>query len=66
MLKSLEENGRQLVAIVDPHLKRQDSYSVYKEAKDLDILLKTHQGKEYEAICWTGNSAWIDFFSPKR
>jgi hypothetical protein len=59
-------SSSQLVAIVDPHVKRTQDLYVYKEAQDLDILCKKADGKsEYEGHCWTGSSAWVDWFNPK-
>ena len=56
----------QMVVIVDPHLKRSEDYPVYKEARDLDVLVKSAGGdNNYEGWCWSGSSAWIDFFNPK-
>ncbi|KAA1470514.1 alpha-glucosidase [Dentipellis sp. KUC8613] len=58
--------NRKMVVIVDPHLKRTSNYPVYKEAQELDVLVKAPSGdKEYEGWCWSGSSAWIDFFNPK-
>ena len=55
-----------MVVIVDPHLKRTASYPVYKEAQDLDVLIKQKDGQtEFEGWCWSGSSAWPDFFNPK-
>ncbi|GAA5828886.1 hypothetical protein JCM11251_005908 [Rhodosporidiobolus azoricus] len=66
MQEKLAERGRQLVAIVDPHIKRSKDLYVYKEAQELDILCKKEDGKtEYEGHCWTGSSAWVDWFNPK-
>ncbi|KAI0295276.1 alpha-glucosidase [Russula brevipes] len=57
--------GRKMVVIVDPHLKRVDDYPVYKQAQELDILVKQKDGKDdYEGWCWPGSSAWVDFFNP--
>ncbi|KAF7798843.1 hypothetical protein EIP86_010069 [Pleurotus ostreatoroseus] len=57
---------RKMVVIVDPHLKRTASYPVYKEAQDLDVLIKQKDGQtEFEGWCWSGSSAWPDFFNPK-
>jgi alpha 1,3-glucosidase len=65
MQDGLAAVGRQLVAIVDPHIKRTDNYYVYKEAKEHDLLYKKADGKtEYEGWCWTGSSSWTDFFNP--
>lgn len=66
MQEDLAARGRQLVAIVDPHIKRVDDLYVYKEAQQLDILYKQADGKtEFEGWCWTGSSAWTDYFNPK-
>lgn len=54
-----------MVAIVDPHVKRDDNYYIYKEAKDLDILTKDKDGKIYEGWCWPGSSVWVDWTNPK-
>lgn len=57
---------QQLVAIVDPHFKRDDNYHVYKEARDNDLLVKQSDGKnDFEGWCWSGSSAWVDWFNPK-
>ncbi|KAK4056711.1 glucosidase II [Microbotryomycetes sp. JL221] len=65
MQDDLAARGRKLVAIVDPHIKRNPKLYIYKEAQDLDILVKTNDGKEFEGWCWTGSSAWTDWFNPK-
>jgi alpha 1,3-glucosidase len=54
-----------MVVIIDPHLKRTSSYPVYTAAKELDVLVKRPDGKEeFEGWCWSGSSAWVDFFHP--
>ena len=53
-----------MVIIVDPHLKRTSDYPVYKQAQELDVLVKTSANKDYEGWCWPGSSAWVDFFNP--
>ncbi|THG94704.1 hypothetical protein EW026_g6814, partial [Hermanssonia centrifuga] len=58
--------ARKMVVIIDPHLKRVSTYPVYKEATELDVLVKQKNGEsEYEGWCWSGSSAWVDFFNPK-
>ena len=54
-----------MVVIIDPHLKRVSTYPVYQEAQDLEILVKNSNSGEYEGWCWSGSSAWVDFFNPK-
>ena len=54
-----------MVVIVDPHLKRSRDYPVYKQASDLQLLVKPKSGEgEYEGWCWCGSSSWADFFNP--
>jgi len=53
-----------MVVIVDPHVKRTTDYPVYKEAQELDLFIKNKHGSEFEGWCWSGSSAWIDFFNP--
>jgi len=53
-----------MVVIVDPHVKRTQDYPVYKEAQELDLFVKNKHGSEFEGWCWSGSSAWIDFFNP--
>ena len=65
MTKDVEAIGRHMVVIVDPHLKRTNDYPVYKQATELDILVKRADGTtDYEGWCWSGSSAWVDFFNP--
>ncbi|KAI0313324.1 alpha-glucosidase [Amylostereum chailletii] len=57
--------GRKMVVIVDPHLKRSQDYPVYRRAQELGVLVKQQNGKDdYEGWCWSGSSAWMDFFNP--
>lgn len=53
-----------MVVIIDPHLKRVSTYPVYQEAADMGVLAMTKDGNEYEGWCWSGSSAWVDFFNP--
>ncbi|KAF8661490.1 hypothetical protein AX16_001327 [Volvariella volvacea WC 439] len=65
MINDVAAVGRHMVVIVDPHLKRTANYPVYKEASDLQVLVKPKSGQgEYEGWCWSGSSSWIDFFNP--
>ncbi|ESO91975.1 hypothetical protein LOTGIDRAFT_217135 [Lottia gigantea] len=64
MIKNLSVKGRKLVTIVDPHLKREDGYSVYTDARDRGFLIKNKDGNDYEGWCWPGSSSWPDFTNP--
>jgi len=53
MVAKLKSTGRKLVTIVDPHIKRDDNYHIYKELKDKDLFVK-RDGKEFDGWCWPG------------
>lgn len=55
---------RKLVAIIDPHIKRDDEYKVYNGAKGSGFFVKDRNGEEYDGHCWSGSSAYLDFFHP--
>ena len=43
-----------MVTIVDPHIKKDNNYRVYKEARDLGYYIKDKNNNEYEGWCWPG------------
>ncbi|KAG5455820.1 MAG: glycoside hydrolase superfamily, partial [Olpidium bornovanus] len=53
-----------LVTIVDPHVKRDNEYHVYSDARSKDLFVKTKEGKEFEGSCWPGSSCWLDCTNP--
>ncbi|XP_041352622.1 neutral alpha-glucosidase AB-like isoform X2 [Gigantopelta aegis] len=64
MIGKLSSKGRKMVIIVDPHLKKDDSYDVYTDAKSKGYFVKNKDGSDYEGWCWPGTSAWPDFINP--
>ncbi|KAI8099525.1 glycosyl hydrolases family 31-domain-containing protein [Halteromyces radiatus] len=64
MEKQLDHNGRQLVVIVDPHIKRAHNYRICDEAIKEKHFVQQPNGNDYEAWCWPGQSSWVDFFNP--
>ena len=65
MINNVASVGRKMVTIVDPHIKVDNSYHIYKNALDADIYVKREDGSNFEGWCWPGNSAYADFFLPK-
>ncbi|KAK9447728.1 glycosyl hydrolases family 31-domain-containing protein [Limtongia smithiae] len=65
MMQALDKRKRKLVAIIDPHIKKETGYKVYEGLVKNDLTTKTENGKEYNGWCWPGESAWIDTFNPK-
>lgn len=63
---NLSSRGRRLVAIIDPHIKKEDGYDVYDEGNALDLWVKDVSGeKSFEGWCWPGASMWPDYLCPK-
>ncbi|KAH8909071.1 glycoside hydrolase family 31 protein [Coniochaeta sp. PMI_546] len=64
MGKHLDERGRKLVTIIDPHIKNEDGCHVVSELKSKDLAVKNKDGNIFEGWCWPGSSHWIDAFNP--
>ncbi|KAL1865590.1 hypothetical protein VTK73DRAFT_5181 [Phialemonium thermophilum] len=64
MGKQLEEHGRNLVVIIDPHIKNEEGYEVVAELKSKDLAVKNKDGGVFDGWCWPGSSHWIDAFNP--
>ncbi|KAK4536202.1 hypothetical protein CDCA_CDCA07G2227 [Cyanidium caldarium] len=55
-------SGRQLVTIVDPHIKSEPGYSVHEAARRHGWYVKQADGvTDYDGHCWPGRSHYIDF-----
>lgn len=63
--KKLASKGRKMVTIVDPHIKVDNDYYIYKEAKDQDFFIHDSKNKPFDGWCWPGSSSWVDFLNPK-
>ena len=48
MQDNLAASGRKLVTIVDPHIKRDPNYYIYKEAQDKGLYVKNKDGQEFD------------------
>lgn len=40
--------GRKTIAIIDPHMKRDDGYRLFSEARDKGLFVKTHDGNDFD------------------
>ncbi|KAK1770586.1 glucosidase [Phialemonium atrogriseum] len=60
----LDEHGRKLVLIIDPHIKNEDGYPVVADLKSKDLAVKNKEGNIFDGWCWPGSSHWIDAFNP--
>jgi len=66
MANNLTSKGRRLIALIDPHIKKEGGYSLYDEGNSLDVWIKDVSGQNtYEGWCWPGASVWPDYLNPK-
>jgi len=54
MISNLSAVGRKMVTIVDPHIRRDDEYYIYKQAVAEAHLVLNKGGAVYEGWCWPG------------
>lgn len=64
MIDNVARTGRKMVTIVDPHIKVDNNYPVFKTIKDSNFMVKNNQGRDFEGWCWPGNSGYPDFTNP--
>ncbi|KAJ6830518.1 putative glucan 1,3-alpha-glucosidase [Iris pallida] len=65
MQRKLADKGRHMVTIVDPHMKRDDSYSLHREATEKGYYVKDAGGRDYDGWCWPGSSSYPDMLNPE-
>lgn len=61
MVDALDATKRKLVAIIDPHVKVDNTFPLYNEAIAGNHVIKNADGNPYEGQCWPGLSVWPDF-----
>ena len=64
MVEAVSAKGRQMVTIVDPHIKRDQGYYVHAQAAAEGYYVKKRDGTDYEGWCWPGSSSWVDYTLP--
>ena len=63
LLGAAAASGRQVVAIVDPHIKVDGDFSVYAGALKKDLFVKQTKNQsstDFIGYCWPGNSSYFD------
>ena len=76
MNKEIEDAGRRITVIVDPHIKVADDYFVYHNGMEYQdqeqpegnitntfVRASSSSADPYYGNCWPGNSTWIDFLN---
>ncbi|KAI8319317.1 hypothetical protein GQ54DRAFT_40852 [Martensiomyces pterosporus] len=65
MQEKLAAGGHQLVNVVDPHIKHDSDYRIWKEANENGYFVKSKDNTDnYQGWCWPGDSNWVDYFNP--
>ena len=61
LITDLKEQGFQAVTIIDPGVKKDEDYYVYREGIEHDYFAKDVNGDVYIHAVWPGDSAFPDF-----
>jgi alpha-glucosidase len=65
MMKDLKEKGFKVVTIIDPGVKKDRKYKVYREGKKQKLFCKNALGLDYHGFVWPGIVAFPDFTKEK-
>lgn len=65
MVKELEQDGFKTVVIIDPGIKIDKEYSVFKEALENDYFCKRADGPYMKGKVWPGECYFPDFTKPE-
>ncbi|KAJ1987119.1 glucosidase II [Coemansia spiralis] len=62
MQKQLSHDGHKLVVVIDPHIKHDSAYYVWKEGNEKEYFIKNKAKTDnYQGWCWPGESNWVDY-----
>jgi alpha-glucosidase len=61
----LKERNINLVTIIDPGVKKDHSYPIYKNGLQSDVFCKSTNDKILHGVVWPGWAAYPDFTDPK-
>ncbi|MBL7826705.1 MAG: glycoside hydrolase family 31 protein [Saprospiraceae bacterium] len=65
MIELLREQGFQTVAMIDPGIKEDAEYEVYRDGIEQDMFIKTADGEVVKGPVWPGFCAFPDFTAPR-
>ncbi len=65
MVKELSDDGFKTVVIIDPGIKIDNDYSVFKEALDKDYFCKRADGPYMKGKVWPGECYFPDYTNPE-
>ena len=64
-IASLRDDGFRVVTIIDPGVKADEEYPVYREGRENGFFCLTFTGEEYRNVVWPGLCAFPDFSNPR-
>ena len=64
-IEALREEGFHVVVIVDPGIKVEEAYEVYKDGLEQDVFIKYPDGELYKGDVWPGTCHFPDFTMEK-
>ena len=65
MINDIAEKGRKMVVIIDPHVKKDDKYPIFKEAESKQYYVKKNdKATDFDGWCWPGSSMYLDVTNP--
>ena len=74
MNTQIANQNRHITVIVDPHIKDDSEYYVFEDGIEIEdepqpdtnytnIFIRKANKNVFVAVCWPGESAWIDFLN---
>lgn len=64
LVDNLHQNNQHYVQILDPGIRRLDSYGPYTRGAEKGAFLRSADGSYYRGIQWPGEVVWPDWFAP--
>lgn len=61
LIQELREQGLRVVTIIDPGLKVDPDYPVYREGIEQGYFIRNVDGTLFEGWAWPGKTVWADF-----
>lgn len=61
MIRRLHEQHVRVVPIIDPGIKLDPTYRVYREGDARGYFVRSGDGSTFEGWVWPGRSVWVDF-----
>jgi len=64
-LRELQSEGQHVVPIIDPGVKIDPEWGVYRDGLKADVYCKNPQGKTFVGQVWPGDTAFVDYTQKK-